>query len=748
MSKRTPSQDGFLAHFANAFARSLFTNSSLIFVNSVFVSRVGGKSYSLLFFFASLFSIFYYIFFSVAGERNAYRLYRFLIALTALISITFFLRVDNTALLYAFGVAIVVIDVIGTNLGPVVLQAAVNPMLFREIFQKMVTLELLARVSAAAIVGLLSHFRLLGYYYVLGWPSLLAHFLLFYRLTHGLAVAGKIARFQFSVAKSFTNPARFLVSNPLARIALTIMVWTHVTKFVVEYLFYQAVDSHFLSASEIASFVSATTVTMIVLSLILQRLIGRRLGESLQLSALFSIQPTNIILLGGATFLMPAFWPLVLLMVSYQCINRSIQLPVSRQCLLPIPRSQRGAIVAMISLFMSIAALVTSGAMSSLKNLLTSQDFLVGLLILAFCLFFLITRLDSYYIRNLWSFYRESREGQWVGDPGADTLSAAELESETDLIAFGARPYLETGGETPLVPSSENRGLISANAKANRILESYASAYGESVLIEASRAHAALLASADAPSLLAGLKIAFVADFPWLRPLFTSYATHPSAQVRRFVGEVERVEATLGSAEGQSATFRRKLKVLGVRLLEEERGSDRLRGLQRLTALPSPRVAETILDLLYNPGLYDVRETLFSCLVENGDGFDPAPLMEQLFHLSYGESANLRHAIQHLRQGGARLELSAAIAASFRELTNRALLAPARREEWTNRFLHTLFLDELSLSAYGITERMMATIAEFASLAPEDKSILIGMHLEYLKRSPFLPQWKELITRL
>jgi len=747
MSSASTPRERFIPHFANAFARSLFTNSSLIFVNSIFVSRVGGKSYSLLFFFASLFSIFYYIFFSVAGERNAYRLYRVLIALTALISVTFFFRVDNTFLLYAFGVAIVIIDVIGTNLGPIVLQAAVNPMLFREIFQKMVTLELLARIAAASIVGLLSQYRLLGYYYVLGWPSLLAHFLLFYRLSHGLSVAEKIPRFTFSVARSFTNPIRFLASNALARLALLIMVWTHVTKFVVEYLFYQAVDSHFLSASEIASFVSGTTVTMILLSLLIQRLIGRRLGERLQLSALFSIQPTNIILLGGATFLMPAFWPLVLLMVSYQCINRSIQLPVSRQCLLPIPRSQRGAIVSMISLFMSVAALLTSGAMSSLRNIFTAQDFLVGLLVLAFCLFFLITRLDSYYIRNLWSFYRESREGQWIGDPGAETLTAAELEAESDLTLIGASPYVEEGTSMVLETHAEKSNLLSANAKANRILETYASAYGENVLAEASRAHAKMLAS-DGPALLAGLKIAFVTDFPWFENLFAKYEGHGDARVRHFVEEVAKVNSILTTADSRSATFRRKLKVLGIRLLEESSAPERLLKLKTLTKLPTPAVAEVLLDLLYDPDLFDIRETVFTCLGEDDKTFDPSPLVEQLFHLSYGESRNLRHAIQQLQRAGASLGLGGAIHASLGELRGNLQLSPSRKEEWTNRFLHTLFLDELSLSAYGITDRMMATIAEFPTLAPEDKSILVDMHLEYLKKSRFLSEWKAILANL
>src|SRR5277367_1510954 len=74
--RRLKKSTTFKTHFLSALCRSLFTNSSLIFVNSVFVKTAGGKAYSQLFFFASLASLIYYIYFAIRGDKEAFGLYK------------------------------------------------------------------------------------------------------------------------------------------------------------------------------------------------------------------------------------------------------------------------------------------------------------------------------------------------------------------------------------------------------------------------------------------------------------------------------------------------------------------------------------------------------------------------------------------------------------------------------------------------------------------------------------------------
>ncbi|MGH9548918.1 MAG: hypothetical protein ACRD3W_06060, partial [Terriglobales bacterium] len=82
----------FKTHFFSALSRSLFTNSSLIFANSMFVKSVGGKGYSQLFFFATLAALCYYIYFATLGDKRAYVVYRAVIALTIASSLGCFLE--------------------------------------------------------------------------------------------------------------------------------------------------------------------------------------------------------------------------------------------------------------------------------------------------------------------------------------------------------------------------------------------------------------------------------------------------------------------------------------------------------------------------------------------------------------------------------------------------------------------------------------------------------------------------------
>src|SRR5579883_473983 len=224
----------FKTHFFSALCRSAFTNTSLIFVSSVFVKSVGGKNYSQLFFFASLASILYYIHFALRGDKEAYVVYKIVIALALIASIFCFLEPRwallepyNQASLYFFAVCVIVLDLIGTTLGPVILQLSVNPAIFKEVYQKIVTAELVARIAAAAFIWVLSINHWLVFWYPVGWLTLIIHFFLFNVTVVRLRYAEREAKTRPSepqsskdVVKNVGKAVKFIFSNSMVRMAM------------------------------------------------------------------------------------------------------------------------------------------------------------------------------------------------------------------------------------------------------------------------------------------------------------------------------------------------------------------------------------------------------------------------------------------------------------------------------------------------------------------------------------------------
>lgn len=741
MAQRVKNSTTFKTHFFSALCRSTFTNMSLIFVNSVFVKAVGGKNYSQLFFFASMASLVYYVYFAFRGDRQAYKVYKVVIGLVLLASILCFseqyvpaLEPYNKPFLYFFAVSVVVVDLIGTTLGPVILQLSVNPAIFREVYQKIVTAELLARISAAAVIWILSSNHWLVYWYPVGWITLIIHFALFNvtitRLRRIERESG-IKKDESEAIKKIGKALKFIFSNSMVRLAMSFMIWGHVSKFVVEYLFYQAADAEFSSARKIASFVSAVTMAMIVLALVVQQFVGRKLPKRLQLSTLFSFQPTNILVFGSIALLMPPFWPVVVLLVTYNVINRCVQLPVARQCLVPVPRAQRGTIVSMICIFMSSATMIASGLLASLKEVLHFQDFLVVLLVLGATPFLLITGLDSYYIRNLWSFYRESRSGRWQDEPAAENISEVELDSAGSM-------------------DEPAELTLTADLKSHPILETYATSFSNPELKLATRDHRELVRSNDVNILLLGLRICFITGFPWFGRLIKRALEHDSEEVREFATLAMHANDEFRGIEGYTSIFLRRIKTLTLELLTERSFAnvDRLKSLLRLS---DREAAESLVAALSDTRFKDLRETLLQCIADEGSRLTLEPIVKHMYELDYENGHRCRALLDRLSFGRNSPELRETIASNLAQLNKEklALSKPVEAERDSfelQRFMHTLFAEEYRLCPKELDRALTDTIGEFQSLAPEDSPMLIDMHLEFLKRSELYRTWQKLLA--
>ena len=738
----------FKTHFFSALFRALFTNTSLIFVNSVFIKAVGGENYSQLFFVATLVSLSYYIYFAIRGDKKAYNVYEIVLGLSLIASILCFLEPFTSALtpynhilLYFFAVSVVAVDLIGTSVGPVVLQLSVNPAIFRDVFQKIVTSELVARVTSAALVWVLSYYHLLEYCYPVAWVTLIAHFFLFKVLVTRLKRVEKasIAKDEkkeveeITVKEKITRAAKFILSNSMVKTAMTLMMWGHASKFTIEFLFYQAADQSFDKPSEIAAFISGTTMVMILLSLLLQPTVGKSVIKKFQLSTLYSIQPINILILGSLALLINPFWPLVLLLVTYNIINRTVQVPISRQCLVPIPRNQRSTIVSVIYIMMSASTMTLSGLMVSMKDFLGLQDWLIMLIILGTVIFFVITGLDSYYIRNLWSFYREARSGRWQDEPESENLSTVAVYSEE--------------------VKREESAIISDDARSQEILKTYAYSYDNEKLEDATKKHQEFLHSEKEELIILGLKICFISGFPWLEKYIEDALDHPSKKVKDYAKILVDLNGQFSSLTGYNSVFRRRIKSLSLEFSLDSSNEYLTANLSNLLNLPDEKVSKSIVRLLKNTRYTDYRIKILSCISDRGNTLNMEPLIDYMYQSSFDQAALYREVIEKLSLNRNAPELISRIEKNIGTFDKSELAfwkepeSSGRQSKDLNRFMHTLFLEEYRLCPEELDHTVTDTIGEFAHISVEDLTSLVDMHMEFLKRSENIETWRHLFSR-
>lgn len=723
----------YKTHFFSALCRSLFTNSCWIFATSLFVKVVGSKGYSQLFFFASLASLSYYVYFALRGhkDKEPYNVYRAVLVFSAIASVGCFLepfvealKPFNELLLYLFVVSVMTVDLVGTTLGPMVLQASVNPAIFRQVYQNIITQELIARIAAAGLVWLLSQFHWLVYLYPFAWAMLLTHFVLFditiWRMRVSELKSRTLHENTAPALETIKNSIRFVIENPLVRMAMSIMVWSTITKFVLENLFYQVADANFNSARKIASFVSIMTISIYLLSLALHHVINRTMNSRLQLSTLLSVQPINVLILGGLALIFPPFWPVVVLMVTYNIIHRSIQLPMSRQCLVPVPRLRRGVIVSLISIVISLCTVITSGVMAVMKNSLQLQHYLFFLLALGSGVFFVITSLDSYYIRNLWSFFQETRSGTWEEEPQAEALSPVDLEQISSAELATVSNY--------------------ADWNSHPIIASYSQSSTKAALKNATQQHKALLNSDSPDVLISGLRICFITGFPWLAKTIEKATTHNDESVREFANLAVKINEEFYGLSGYTAIFRRKIKAVAMDILQSSQSKVSLEDLKQILYYPNRADAESIVCALGDARFQEHRDLIFSCVRDQGAQLSVEPVIQRMYESNYDDAETFRRLLEQLSFGKRSRELRETVVSNLDQLKDKG------QDGRLNRLMHTLFLEEYRLSHGELDEVLVGTIREFPILSSDENAILIDMHMSFLKKSDLFGSWQVVLN--
>lgn len=709
--------------------------------NSLFVQEFGSKRYSTLVFHSLLISTALYFLFMSLGQRKTTILYATLIGGIWLAATGLWVSPQSAALIQPIAALFLVVDIIGINVVTASLQSRTSPIVFRKVYQKIMSFELVGRIAAAAC---LAYFGAKGQLrdsvpWILG--ALLVHLGILARCEQNaspIETATTEAPSFRSAMQQLRSCFAFLFSNPLVKVALVTLIWARIAKFLVDFVYYQMLAAKMVTADKIGAFESLLATAGILITLLFQFSLGRTLHSRFSISVLFGVLPAGILSLGAVLLFFPSFWPAVALLIFFQVVFRVIHFPTIRQCLLPVPRKLSHSLFSAVILISLASSILISGLVSSLKSHWGIPEFTLALLAASATLFFFLTDLDSFYVWNFWSYYRETREGD------AEPFHWADQPTSGGLLHRGPLNYLPENEDVSAQPSS-------LDATGN-LLQEYRLAGDSRSLKLLVRKHRALLSSKNPSEVIAGLSAAAAIRLPALRQTVESFVDHPTEAIRahaRILVETERTIASL-PLQGHRLSGQRKIQ----RVLLEAVGNDRASraGLERILGLKTSRAEAWLasLDSIRNNSL----ATQF--LIQAADRSHDLSLqlwLDALLSRPFSETAHIRQALLCLRRSEDRKRVQARITEMVKVLEGRQfqLRAPDRGREAhepssLDLFLHTLFLEERSLPGGRESRRVLETIGELGLLQDPDLSILTALHLEFLKKSRYHNTWKRILS--
>ncbi len=735
----------------SVLSRSLFANATLLYFNSAFVASSGGESLSQIFFWASAVTTSAYVVFLFVREKTIYSIYNSSIVLLALATLTFKLQPESIPLIYALGVAAYVIDFMGPSIVLMALQAGSNPVVFRESYQRAVTVELVGRILAAGFVALIAKFHFTDLYFYWAWVLIAIHlisFNYFLRKPHiKLQVVAERPTASARV-KQIKDGLRFVASNSLVKVAMVLIVWMNSVKFLVEYIFYQSLSQNYQGKEDIGAFVGNLTIVIIILTLSAQHFFGKKLLANLSLSVLLAVIPTSILLFGSAALMGPTFVSLLMLMVFFQVAHRCIQLPVSRQCFVPVPAGLRKNINTIVMLTSAATGFLISGLMTLLAPWWDLPNFIVFTLFVAAAILLFISNFDSFYVRNLWSYYRERTDGRWMNQLPIDPVLDAEA-GVGDLQA-GA----------PAAPSQFDDSYIhdhiegedtNLTSKSRMLLLGYAHSEDPSVLKKLMNSHIQLLQSEDADEIIAGLRLLSELSLPGAGFVFAEFMFHKDMTVRKMARVYYRstqliVEFPL---KGTTSYTRRKLRTLILEILQEEKADEKIGRLRQLARRKGEEWLAPVIELLTEDKGRPLRATILSCVKYPKHGITLDPLLESLKYKSFDEALPLLEAFSKMVQSEHRGECFLFINRSLEGLlnSNYNLWDAERDEAMTDEFFITLYLQVRMIGEQNVWQLVVNTLKDLRQVSDDELAILVDMQLEYLKQSPIVRVWSYMMIK-
>lgn len=717
MKARSPSLVPALGAFSRGFASTL----AILHTTSRFASAVGARDYPRLYFASSALSVLLYLVLAKISRKATRRFYLGLLFATTAAGLLHFFHEASVVTLIAFAVAATLVDILGPSVSVADLNALASPAIFRVLVRRVLGAELSARVLGSLTVGWLERHHT-GPLLDLLWLAAISLHILFRLLPSGLPPEDATPRPTPHFRESFS----FLISNPLVRSSVLLSAWAQVGKFLVEYVHYLTASQNFPSPASLASYLSLITTASLLVGLVSQNTWAPRLIARANLSFLFGILPVGLLVLNSLYLGWPGVPTAALLFIFFQSLHRAIQLPVSRQCLIPVPLALRDSTLFTVSLVLSTANLAVSGAMSVWKETFAEQETALTLLLLTFPLFPLLSQLDVHYVRNLWRTYRERTSGSWADALLGDT--ALPLAAETRTLAVAEEPHAEESHPT--------RG---AELKATRILQTYSLSHDAAQLARATLHHRELL-RAPAAEAVFGVRALAATRMPHLLSVLRRLAAGDSIPLRTVATEALEIEAQL-----QRMGIDRLLPTTRLALQKYFRADPQgLDALQTLQSLPEMRpfnaAVAALVRLPRGHGAW-----VLECFPERR--LSLGPFFVRLGELSLNDSQIERDFLADLGRAAVGPQAREWIRMTLREFLLAHSSEPLGENKLPSQMLQALHMEEWLERADRGGGTVTYSLRDIEKLSAAERGVWNEIHFELIKGSPFVKAWAQILAR-
>lgn len=695
------------------FFQSFLVNASLTFLQGIIVSRFQGSHFSDIFFITTLISIGAFFTLSMVSLRRQAHFHLILLSsaviLIGLLSIT----PSNQTLsyLYAAGIVLLLQDIIAPSILSAILSNIVTPAKFSSVYQHVLSAQLTARACAAFAIYTLGKLAVLEN---LAWilaPLLIGHLA-------GLAFISKNIRPVAIPAHEVkdTPPTlaafKFLWKNSLVRAATLLAAGACIGKFLVDLALLQAMQSLTTDLNESTKIFSKISFINILCIYLFQTLIAKRYLLSKPMSQLLALTPAAVVTTSLAALFYGNIYLVALIFLTQQALNRSIQGPIVRQLFLLAPLQVRQRVYQISQVHISVLTALMASLLAYFPNSLNMT--LILLILSGLAMFFVITDVDTYFLKNFWKHYRQSVSGQWLGPTPLEALSFFSLVDKS--------------------PQTESGKPFTATELKSSVLNAYEKAYSPAALGAATQRHWDLFVGDQTSNSTLGSEVAFVSGLP----LFKNFIE------KSHLSPAETAFQKLKTDHLPSPT-RRKIRFI---LLDALRDSRLLSVEEKLSWLLHNTPAETsmaFLDVLYHLRSYDLRKHIYPCL--NGDGtISLEPLFKEYEKLRFDEARTLRMVLERLGpqfgiQTGPHL-----LERTFMELNEYPGIKTGDPET-INLMQKALFLEEWLGDPKSRLQYLRETLSELGSGDHQSRKLLLELHLEALRGTPRYRAWKKTMEK-
>jgi len=721
----------------NNFLRSFCLNLSLLYSASLFIAHLGSKSFSGIFFISTIAVIFIYVLIILQKEISSYLTYAVITGSLLIVSILQGVYFDSTSLIFLYAVSVLATDVISGTINGNLIQSIVPGSSFPAIFQKQVTVDLVAKIVASLMIWLSVEFQLLQVVPLLIWLFLGGHVATFTVIVKRYVTRDRKSLSSRRKIRDFVDSITFVKDNALIRSIIILMAWTFAAKFLVENIFYIGLNQEYSGVSEVSSLISITSFLTIIGTLIFQRVSYRFFG--LNPSTLLSFLPIGIMALLIGTMVYKSILPFIALFVFFKIFNTSLQIPITRRCLLPLPDSRKKNIVTLTFLVASVSSLIVSGLLSLFKQYLDLPHYSVLLILCTIPVFFVLVDFDHHYIGNLWNQFKENVNKEWAISSWLAPYSSIGRK-RIDLESTQAINYNMSGID------EETKG------KVEDIVQGYQT-FDSNILHDTVHKHHRLLHHSDSSKVIQGIRLIGDLSISHLFPFLWDLKNSQNIDVSNAALKEIYIDSIFGNLNTDDLRCHTKRKIKSVLRQNLGKGDDEviLAKISQLLALDFKKTIANFIEMLE---VYDYHDSpcLWNCL--SADGIDLKPFVNAMVEHDYESADEYRSVLRHL-------DLRTAVLFASRDLINEFTgqlmknkfsfwreLDDPKSSDQIRIFQHALFLQLFYMRSDPSFDLVLDSIKDINRADDDQKSMLKQVHLTALAGSYNVSLWKYFYTKM